>query len=143
MSKSEMKRLAIQRPPGRKLDALVAEKVMGFKDALSQLSDYKTAGEQIETKYKQHGNYALHRAEVGALQCTPGALIPQFSTSITAAWEIVEKLNMGFTLSDWWTHRRTQWSVEFIKSPERFGATGKTVPHAICLAALKAMVNNV
>lgn len=126
--------------PSRELDSLVAEKVMGWKPGTSVGADgdgYWDAG-----FYKPNGTFTTH--------------IPPYSTDIAAAWEVVEKLtnirpDSGFnpefelkceeghvdamiwhaSLEDRYT--TTDW-------PDRFTiAFADTAPHAICLAALRAV----
>lgn len=102
---------------GRELDALVAEKVMGWapRDA--------GAGDRL--------------IYVGAwAHCES---LPHYSTDIAAAWQVVEKLaadglyvHVGYCLG------RTEASVN---SPLDIidNAYAPTAPLAICLAALKAL----
>lgn len=99
---------------GRELDALVAEKVKG----------------------------GGHRPG-GAAVCPS---VPPYSTDIAAAWQVVERF------------RRAGWRAEVRTGPDGYhecsleppdtdpmdhayhiGALGDSVPHAICLAALKAV----
>lgn len=110
--------------PGRELDALIAEKVLGHE--LGRFGH----GDAIEII-----TYGPHFIP-----------IPRYSTSIEAAWEVVEKLDLfgckdlpgygpiwyvlgkntaGWVIAD---TRDMGWSVE-----------GDTAPHAICVAALKAI----
>lgn len=103
----------------REIDALVAEKVMGGK--LTELRDYVT-WQQSKKLYS----------------------IPNYSTDMTVAWAIVEKFkNTGdykivisaYPKDGLWT----------IKAYHRDGynkscsTSAKTLPHAICLAALKSV----
>jgi hypothetical protein len=106
--------------PGRELDVLVAEKVMGVKNPPeTELSD-------------------------GYVVTMDVYLIPKpYSTDIAAAWEAVEKLRINFPemkLSVY-TKGSEGWGCEFSCKNE-FGwdveQIGSTAPHAICLAALKA-----
>lgn len=118
--------------PGRELDALVAEKVMG-------LSYYPV----WTNSYGQHVPHAVFDKGVKQNVVTCGYLKP-YSTDIAAAWEVVEKFNglyIGESESDpgrhWW---------QFVDSNEQdsyIGAEGKTAPHAICLAALKAVGHDI
>jgi hypothetical protein len=111
--------------PGRELDALVAEKVMGWKrDGMSWID---TDG---EIRYYEASKY-------------------EPSTSIAAAWEVVEAMRMrGFSLNlnqvihadgsnEWYVQ------VQFFKNPKGYNPGGyepaAAAPHAICLAALKAL----
>lgn len=121
--------------PGRELDALVAERVMGLKT-----EDY--AGLLVEkiNPANPKGNYPLDY------------LIPRYSESIEAAWEVVEKikttgreLEIELTSS---ADNPNEWTCgikwfEFFEDEEQqwgwFYFTQSTAPHAICLAALKAV----
>ena len=73
-------------------------------------------------------------------------LLPDYSTSIVAAWKAVEKM-----VKDGWEVKiEDGWSVEFTKGPWNYEIDGPTsrgyedsasdtAPMVICLAALKAM----
>lgn len=101
---------------GRKLDALVAEKVMGLK--------------VIYTTLDVNPPFTSHNAK-------------NYSTDISAAWEIVENLRKEFPEVEI-THYKNNVGVTFLGGPindERgehwiFTGKGKSVPEAICLAAL-------
>lgn len=111
--------------PGRELDALVAEKVMGWR-----------VGERFD------GDWYLMEPASGGMGGNPVPMrLEHYSTDIAAAWQLVEKVGTGWlylTLtqdsdrtSDYWRaafHRRTD-------APD--AVNGDTAPHAICLAALK------
>lgn len=95
--------------PGRELDLLVAEKVMGY-----QLFDSELANEGLSN--------SLHVAD-----------IPKYSTDIAAALGVVEKMkDAGFSCGVF----REKW-VCLIGNVS--GPDCNTAPHAICLAALKAV----
>jgi len=97
---------------GRELDALVAEKVMGWHPDLCG------------------GKYEAVK-------------IPAYSSSISAAWEVVEKLQeralcvaLEWTITDGWAFGITphDFPYEFcIKE------NASSIPLAICLAALKTV----
>jgi hypothetical protein len=118
--------------PGRELDAIIAEKVMGEPDIIKVTSDY-----------------------VGAELNWP---VPQYSTSIAAAWEVVEALQKRFqrTINPATDGFLIQWHIEQNLNKDlssdyyvRFEfesnkyeseiARASSLPHAICLAALKAV----
>jgi hypothetical protein len=114
--------------PGRKLDALVAEKVMGY-----------------------HNIYVAHDGVPHLLPIpnsgTTGVICPRYSTDIAAAWEVVEKLQLlnkpqSIPSSNYaehlqlWQYDETKWMVGNIESDTIYGE-GESVAHAICLAALK------
>lgn len=125
--------------PGRELDALVAEKVMG-KFVISDPKQY------LEVMVSEGGDY-FGGKWVSTVLChnetfdkhLPGhavAIVKQYSTNISAAWEVVEKLP-GFSLRKldgaYWCTFANSWDDELIDVIE------KTAPHAICLAALRAI----
>jgi hypothetical protein len=107
--------------PGRELDALVAEKVMGRR-------------------------FTRHLCEPG----TPphewvDSDVPEYSTDIAAAWGVVEKLREHFAGVEVMALTKTNanpnyfeaklWANTWVHS----FAEAPTAPHAICLAALKAV----
>jgi len=120
----------VEKVAGRELDALVAEKVMGLS-----ITTWGDPNSPI----------------VGYDKFTRD--LPHYSTSISAAWEVVEKLIMiGSNVGHTWTMEYdledlawdvgykgwdydTGWSWEMVDWP----VTAPTAPHAICLAALKAV----
>jgi len=125
-AKSEMK-------PGRELDALVAEKVMGWKDCKVHPDPKFAAAGLCGLK----PNRLPNPIEWGI------APVPHHSTDIKAAWEVVEKLKgkelSHLTLTYWPVP--DEWSCEDAQNEDnpKIGAVAKTAPHAICLAALKAV----
>jgi hypothetical protein len=98
---------------GRELDALVAEKVMGYKTA--PIPDGETANP------------------------------PNFSTDITAAWQVVEKMReRGYRLGLRTWVRSAEGEAVFVdpkreRASEGNGAFDASVPLAICIAALRAV----
>lgn len=106
---------------GRELDSLVAEKVMGF-----EVRETMDGGPQIK----------------GIGRC------PDYSTWISAAWEVVEKLysldtseptilqiygplSDGYRVTIFWEHHDGRINEVHV--------VAKTATHAICVAALKAV----
>ena len=114
--------------PGRELDALVAEKVMGWR-RVSEGEPYFWPTQKMIDRIKE-----LH-PDVLAVDYFPA---PLFSADIAAAWQIVEK-------ADWWQMESVEtgevWVILAINESYSYDATANAAPHAICLAALKA-VNN-
>lgn len=97
----------------RKIDALIAEHVMGFKI----YEDHTMNKPCVDTLFN----------------------IPNYSTDISAAWGVVEKVGCiragestvdCFSLNHWPEGYEVEWGFEPV--------TAKTAPMAICLAALKA-----
>lgn len=124
-------------PPGRELDALVAEKVMGRQVTWE---DSQEDDDQDDCYFlDENGNYSW------------SACVPRYSTDIAAAWQVVEKLDLlgvrlvpghesygevSFSLG-----RRSDnglWVLGDDRSLEP-GVEGESAPHAICLAALKVV----
>lgn len=108
--------------PGRELDALVAEKVMGWKDI--RFGDETSVSGSVGFGLPVSGH--------------PRRAFPPYSTDIAAAWAVVEELELPFEIhSDDWHSR---WDARFNLDRGEW-CQASTAPHAICLAALKAMGN--
>lgn len=107
--------------PGRELDTLVAEKVMGRIVSLDPLwmKIYETPDAFVETSQSRAWRRWLH----------------PYSTDIAAAWEVVEKL-CDVELRDGWDGKRW-WRCTI--GHKHASARAYSAPHAICLAALKAV----
>lgn len=117
---------------GRELDALVAEKVFGLVRCTADShrgSDGATC-------------YALPESPM------MGGELRSYSTDIAAAWEVVEKIHaLGWcsTLSALPDPSIIRYEMDFDKPPlidshhTKVYAIAATAPHAICLAALKAI----
>lgn len=128
--------------PGRELDALVAEKVMGWKHETDSENRDRCNGE-FKTRCGScgalgHGNcYGYGR---GSIQ-VPCDCTPYYSHNIETAFEIVEKIapacNGEFRLE---RDESGQWECEIgyhvADACYPRIAKGETAPHAICLAAL-------
>jgi len=100
-------------PPGPELDALIATKVMGWG-----IIHY--AGHQI-----------IQRPGITMNEWSP-------SQSIADAWEVVEKLKHAdnFEIAFY----EGEWVVgSYVNDEPIWEASAATLPHAICLAALKAI----
>lgn len=114
--------------PGRELDALIAEKVMGWPtfapQALGLLNNHLLFG---QTKGEQ--------CLICARNDDTKECLPHFSTNIAAAWTVVEKLYMLVWREDLdgtWGARSLKYMIE------KTGISrSDSAPHAICLAALK------
>ncbi len=123
--------------PGLALDALVAEKVMGCK--------------LFKNDFVKFGCGCEHRTNDIGLQphgwTTSHAGLAPYSTSIAAAWEVVEKIKLlrdyVLTQTDSGTWGIYGWNYDFTSAPvirwDEAVAEAPTAPHAICLAALKAV----
>ncbi len=111
--------------PGRTLDALVAEKVMGF---------YVHRGEDGPDGYVSYNTEYKSRF-----------LLDQYSTEITAAWEVLEVLrSQGWSFSVSSPYKlaggdQHAWRCTLDhKADTDYEVEADSAPHAICLAALKA-----
>lgn len=123
--------------PGRELDALVAEKVMGINAV-----DWVTGKEFPITSAIEA--LALSEAQINQ--------IPRYSTDIAAAWQVVEKLG-GVQLSSGLQNCIACFLVDGepdadgnipILRRESYSEIGMhSTAHAICLAALKAVGENI
>lgn len=108
--------------PGRELDILVAENVMGWKFHVHGVGSF-------DSGHWEHpdGRVARIRSHINPL--------PYYSTDITAAWEVVEKLDLlenaqlGKNISGFWGVWGNDGSF----------SCGETPALAICLAALRAI----
>ena len=116
---------------GRELDALIAEKVMGWEATADGL--YWDA-RQKRTRLVLGSAIAKKREEMG-IENGPGFVFAP-STDIAAAWEVVEK-------ADLWSLYGSIGDGPYracIQFEDREGLmTADTAPLAICLAALKAV----
>lgn len=112
--------------PGRELDALIAEKVMGLKNirlANDGRSDYLCYGKPDSIFLE-------------------GKIVPAYSTDISAAWLVVEKMqdNDWAFILDNMEDFIGNWQAHFEKDKSGWSADSESAPHAICLAALKAII---
>lgn len=106
-----------QLPPGRELDALIAEKVM--QNPLGRPS------------FEEGQKYFLD--------------LQHYSTDIAAAWEVVERLGLAIGINEVRPEEGKWICLKDMGEGEGWlfgifeGAYADTAPHAICLAALKAV----
>lgn len=101
--------------PGRELDALVAENVFGIESTTISPTG-------IDVLVKK-----------GTVRP-----IPHYSTNIAAAWEVVERFSY-FTITQSKLDKELYHAEFKGRLGEFFIAEGESAPHAICLAALKAV----
>lgn len=99
--------------PGQELDALIAEKVMGLK---------------VNYEFYTCSDLCDNYDEMG--------YIPAYSTDIASAWEVVEKLLKLHSVEFSYVHFNSEWNVDI---DDKIYVAADTAPHAICLAALKAV----
>lgn len=113
--------------PGRELDKLIAEKIFKF---------------ETETVYDVWV-FLRNEGKYSGGDWIP-THVPDYSTSITAAWQLVDKIRTLTGID----YDSDLFTVQQLNSGWRAGtmsfidwtleAVGDTAPHAICLAALKA-----
>ena len=116
---------------GRETDALVAEKVMGWRKVSSQIITETMRGSLPWTRWWGEKQNAAGRWRIVDL--------PKYSASISAAWEVVEKLKAeGMTVDI--QSRTPGWTV-VVDELHDLGVEVRapTAPLAICFAALKAV----
>lgn len=121
---------------GRGLDIIVAEKIMNIT----------VISEPFCGRSPQHAPIII------PVDKSTGMPIMAYSIDIAAAWTIVEKF--GFVIGPQWSggahSKRIGWAVysdwldahdDTYEDPgsERALATAETMPHAVCLAALKVV----
>ena len=134
MNKDEI----LEMQAGRELDALIAERVMGWTKVSKTVSRW-TEGTEIREKIVWEGKAP------DDLKCSSPIEIKKYSTGIAAAWQVVEKIrgmyeckshNGIVVMSD-----PDGWYAEF-PEPIWSDATEKTAPLAICRAALLATLES-
>jgi hypothetical protein len=106
--------------PGRELDALIAEKVMG--QTLRQLGHV----------FSQRVGDVVPMFEIP----------PPYSTDISAAWQVVERLvemRIMLSLIPARYDNGFRWQAKWGEYSSDKWDQAPTAPHAICLAALKAV----
>ena len=130
----ETKRIDL--PPGRELDVLVAEKVMGWRSGKCNgfVDEYYSGWRCQECGTTgQWGFQGEHEKEPSP-----------YSTDIAAAWEVVEKIE-GLKPHHDLLIIPSYPAVAWEEAPVDFHdygrdvIRGETIPHAICLAALRAV----
>lgn len=118
---------------GRELDAVVAEKVMGWKRVVVP-KDYD--GLNAGVTLLSPTATAIEWAPKGAYQLWH--FCPLYSTDIAAAWRVVEKL-----IEPTIERHGSRWSVTCLREAPQdtrwIEVDADTAPLAICLAALKAV----
>jgi hypothetical protein len=113
--------------PGKDLDSLIAEKIMGWK--------------KIELSVPFYGLYWMWGKKEGCLyhdiqEC------PKYSTDIAAAWQVVDKLKDYMCELEFdFGYENRIWAMFTVAGiidelHPSFQSEGKSAAHAICLAAL-------
>lgn len=113
---------------GRELDAMIAEKVMGWAPVLH----YGERGT---------GYWAPSGCESDGAWVTDGD-VPFYSADMAAAWEVVEEMARRGWKVDVQSRCPPRWAVHVnfaLPITGRVFERSDSAPHAICLAALKAL----
>lgn len=120
--------------PGRELDALIAEKVIG-KDLTIFCPKLKGPCDQVLGRIHFEG--VCPKCGWSG-QVSNGPLL--YSTSVSAAWEVVEKLkDETMSVSIFTTHVHGPEETEILIDGVEMCRGDFSIPHAICLGALKAI----
>jgi hypothetical protein len=149
--------LVLSRDAGRALDALIAEKVMGWRwrrGAHYDVSSVPASQQQHllapgESVGEQPSGEFTSIVE-GDWPPADGRIIwnhmPEYSTDIAAAWLVVERMRAD----GWWPEVKylvdwdnaAKWYAACHRPPHQWSATAATAPLAICRAALAALENS-
>jgi len=132
--------------PGPELDAEIARVVMGWKKTEHYLEEGIC-----------HSNFRSRAWDTGDGGLIAEEYIPKYSTDIAAAWEVVERIAQidpkcdvqielvqdSMALPDKWFCSLMDHDDKNVKfaNPNAEAASAISAPHAICLAALKAVEN--
>jgi len=128
-------------PAGRELDALVAEKVMGW--CITAWNDGEPWGNrEVFPPFEPINGIP---ADCDCISHSEAGEPPHYSTDIAAAWEVIEKaFRSGFGLTYLEYLEPPQWHCNSGLPCDEFGcdelcATANTAPLAICRATLKTV----
>ena len=140
---------------GRELDCAVAERVMGLR--VVRLGYWGNSPSDDEGDWREHMHESPEQVEIGMdwfekakahsvgvyycdmkkCEAIPDYLA-HYSTDIAAAWQVVEKCAQYGVWTVWETH--DGWNAGQMMDHHCVSeAMADTAPHAICLAALKAV----
>lgn len=111
-----------QLKPGRELDVRIATEVMGLQDV--ELRDHGMAVPDFSYLVEETGYFRD---------------VPFYSTDIAAAWKVIEELSRKGWHIGLSTATGTGWYVTLKSDEARIVEFSESAPHAICLAARKAM----
>lgn len=105
---------------GRELDTLIAEKVMGYHRATESEPYWNSLAVWVEENGERWEQ------------------IPDYSTDIAAAWQVVEHLH-GRVVIDHWSRGAYKVMIYLPAKPPSVEASAESAPLAICRAALAAL----
>ena len=124
--------MADPQTPGRELDALVAEKVMGWVE-VSKQPIANAFGQKVIDDYVGKPNFATPQP----------VIVPRYSTMIQEAWKVADKLRGEVQFLAVISGKGPQGTQPWICKINREGSfieeRADTAPLAICLAALKGV----
>jgi len=124
--------MANELPAGRELDALVAEKVMGWVEVRKQ-SIANAFGQHVMDDY-------VGQPSIGVTQ---PVLVPRYSSMIQEAWKVADHLRSRSqfvaVLSGMGPQGVQPWICKINRDGGFLEERADTAPVAICLAALKAV----
>lgn len=128
----------VSREAGRELDALIAERVMGYEVSRIRAGALLVEVYAIERRDEAHPSFDVVMCNYYPVS------VRRYSTDIAAAWEVVEKLN---ETERWPTIQfgpsedgDLRWWVTLV-NPADADVYAETAPLAICRAALKAVAS--
>jgi hypothetical protein len=143
---------------GRELDALVAEKVFGetvvradslwVDDGEGEYTDNIAIERRVTKTHLRYVPGSLQKSRLGEYIDTGEPVhqeLPEYSTNIAAAWEVVEKFEPFIRLecyedSDVDPNPKAEgWHVDIWHDKGLACVRGETAPLAVCRAALKAV----
>lgn len=115
------------------LDALIEEAV--FRNSVAWLGNFSYIPDRMP---------AGHGSDVVAIAHSNNAIVPEYSTDISAAWQVLASRSVGgwcpsLHMQDdgsWYCEIKLGFNTSYTKA---VGDSGATAPQAICLAALKAL----
>ena len=130
---------------GRELDARVAERVMGWESITDELEIAKREDDPECVDSRRWHRKPVWFKGNEKMACEECGTLPLYSTSIEAAWEIVEKLRQKYCCIKVYSDHAYIYECTTVKDPDDdhdapiIFDQAETAPLAICLAALKAM----
>jgi hypothetical protein len=127
----------------RELDALIAEKVMGCNVIQSYYNNIPNEVSSTECHCKDQKHCRQDFSAKDGLGPYLVREIPKYTTDISAAWEVLNKLKENYLCNDvMYSRRIKKWQAVFVKEyplPDNFVIQDESAPLAICKAALKAV----
>ena len=143
--------------PGRKLDALVAEKVMNkdvvWLDLKNEDGVQPHWNVQVLDAVPTDGSCFVAWDANGTEILYTGQMVPKFSVEISSAWKIIDyfdndtrdiHVSPSREMGRWYCYiednTQGSWNTDSSWNRQLSFESGESAPHAICLAALAALV---